>query len=124
MALIEFSKKQFEWEIEALNEKMEKNYKGDWQIYKQKTMTINEKIPSQFNGTLYKQPSTNNIISLNFINISLFNKSGKSCGRAENRTRNFQLTAECFTTELLAHNRSEMISNYLNIFNSTSIKWH
>ena len=77
----------------------------------------NKEIPSQFNGILNSQPSTINNKCLNFINISIPNFSKKGCRRAENQTRNFQLTAEGFTTKLLTHNNGKGVSNYLNLYN-------
>ena len=73
-----------------------------------------KKIPSKFSGILNYQLSTISNISLNFINLSSCSFLKKICGRAENRTRNFQLTAECFTTKLLAHNTTNMNFSYLN----------
>lgn len=74
-----------------------------------KALNNKEKIPSQFNDLLSHSNINNGLL---FINL-LFKKC---CGRAENRTRNFQLTAECFTTKLLAHNQDEKSINYLNVF--------
>lgn len=59
------------------------------------------KSPSQFNGLLTYQLSTTNSILLNFINFSFYNN--RHCGPTENRTRNYQLTADCFTIKLLVH---------------------
>ena len=69
-------------------------------------MKNKEKDPSQFSVLV----SPDCIIAPKFINLS--NKN--CCGRAENRTRNFWVTTNCFTTKLLAHNDSNTIFNYLN----------
>ncbi len=69
---------------------------------------IKEKIPSQFSAWLSPRYNTN----LKFINLSNINT--KSCGRAENRTRNCWVTTNYFTTKLLAHNYLIINLNYLN----------
>ena len=71
-----------------------------------KNNKLKEKIPSQFNDWL--SPDYNN--NLKFINLSKI----KSCGRAENRTRNCWVTTNCFTIKLLAHNINQARLNYLN----------
>lgn len=66
-----------------------------------------EKIPSQFNAWL----STKYNNTEKYINLSKIT----CCGRAENRTRNCRLTANCFTIKLLAHNNHHNKLNYLNL---------
>ena len=65
-----------------------------------------EKIPSQFSA--WSSPEY--IINLKFIN---FSNTKKSCGRAENRTRNCWVTTNHLATKLLAHDRYSVL-NYLN----------
>ena len=64
-----------------------------------------EKAPSKFNVRL----STNIHSSPKYINLL----KKICCGRAEIRTRNYQLTADCFTIKLLAHNNWDDAPNYL-----------
>ena len=64
-----------------------------------------EKIPSQFSKLV--SPIVN-------INASFINFSKQGCGRTENRTRNFWVTTNCFTTKLLAHNDKFDALSYLN----------
>ncbi len=66
-----------------------------------------KKIPSQFN--LWLSPDYYN--PLKFLNLSKI----KCCGRAETRTRNCWVTANCFTIKLLAHNDNSKSLNYLNL---------
>ena len=68
-----------------------------------------EKIPSQF--SVWLSPIYN--IHLKFINLSNTDTAKKSCGRAENRTRNCWVTTNYFTTKLLAH-KTQINHNYLN----------
>ena len=82
-------------------------------ISKHNCLTIEyKKIPSQFSVRLSPIFYNNS----KFIN---FSKIKKSCGRAENRTRNCWVTTNYFATKLLAHSSNLNIFNYLN-FNE---KW-
>ena len=67
-----------------------------------------KKIPSSF--SLMNRLKPNIINDKRYINFSV-----KSCGPAENRTRDFRVSSECFTIKLLAH-KNNLIPIYLNVF--------